>query len=87
MKDNESILAFNLRFIKLYNSIPMSIRPTNLAALLHYYELLPPLYRWQLEEKDVQSVELALTTCLHLEEKIRRTSFSFGVHDSHKDLS
>jgi hypothetical protein len=44
MKYNEIILAFNLRFIKLYNSIPMSILPTNLAALLHYYEILPPLY-------------------------------------------
>jgi hypothetical protein len=41
MKDNEHILTFNLRFIKSYNSIPTSIRPTNLAALLHYYELLP----------------------------------------------
>jgi hypothetical protein len=43
-KDNESILAFNLRFTKLYNCIPMNILPTNLVSLLHYYDLLPPLY-------------------------------------------
>jgi hypothetical protein len=87
MKDNESILTFNLRFIKSYNSIPTPIRPTNLVSLLHYYELLPPLYRWRLEEKNVQNLELALTTCLDFEEKICRTGFSFGIHDSHKYLS
>ena len=81
MKDNEIILAFNLRFIKSYNSIPMSIHPTNLVALLHYYELLPPLYRWWLEEKNVQNLEIALTILLDFEEKIRRTGFSFGIHD------
>jgi hypothetical protein len=76
MKDNESILTFNLRFIKSYNSIPTSIPPTNLASLLHYYELLPPLYRWRLEEKNVQNLELALSTCLDFKEKICRTSYS-----------
>jgi hypothetical protein len=87
MKDNESILAFNLRFIKFYNCIPMSIHPTNLASLLHYYDLLPPLYHWWLEEKNVQNLELALITCLDFEEQSHRTSFSFGGSDSHKDLS
>jgi hypothetical protein len=87
MKDNESILTFNLHFIKLYNLIPTLIRPTNLVALLHYYELLPPLYRWQLEEKNVQNLELFLSTCLDFEEKIRRTCYSFGIYDSHKELS
>jgi hypothetical protein len=65
MKDNESILTFNLKFIKLYNSIPTPILPTNLISLLHYYELLPPLYRWRLEEKNVQNLELALSTYLN----------------------
>jgi hypothetical protein len=65
----------------------MSICPTNLVSMLHYYEILPPLYRWRLEEKNVQNLELALTTCLDFEEQIRRTGFSFGIHDLHKDLS
>jgi hypothetical protein len=65
----------------------LSILPTNLDSLLHYYELLPPLYRWRLEENNVQNLELALSTCLDFEEKIRRTGYSFGIHDSHKDLS
>jgi hypothetical protein len=42
MKDNESILTFNLQFIKLYNLIPTPIFPTNLVALLHYYETFVP---------------------------------------------
>jgi hypothetical protein len=87
MNDNERILAFNLRFIKSYNSIPMSIFPTNLAALLLYYELLPPLYQWRLEEKNVQNLELDLITCLDFEEQSQRTCFSFGVSDSYKYLS
>jgi hypothetical protein len=44
MKESESIHVFNLMFIKLYNCIPMSIHLTNLDALLHYYDLLPPFY-------------------------------------------
>jgi hypothetical protein len=87
MKDNESILTFNLQFIKLYNLIPTPILPTNLVALLHYYELFPPLYRWRLEEKNVQNLELALSTCLNFEEQNRRTGYSFGIYDSHKELS
>jgi hypothetical protein len=87
MKDNESIHAFNLRFIKLYNCILMNIFPTNLVSLLHCYDVLPPLYRWPLEEKNVQNLELALNTCLDFEEQSRRTGFSFGVSDSHKYLS
>jgi hypothetical protein len=87
MKDNESILTFNLQFIKLYNLIPTPIFPTNLVALLHYYELFPPLYRWWLEEKNVQNLELALSTCLNFEEQNRRTGYSFGIYDSHKELS
>jgi hypothetical protein len=82
MNDNEGILAFGLRFIKLYNSIPISILPTKLAALFLYYELLPPFYRWRLEEKNVQNLELALITCLVFVEQSQRTSFSFGVFDS-----
>jgi hypothetical protein len=87
MKDSESILTFNLHFIKLYNLIPTLIHPTNSVSLLHYYEILPPLYRWWLEEKNVQNLELSLSTCLDFEEKISRTCYSFGVYDSHKDLS
>jgi hypothetical protein len=87
MKDNDIILTFNLKFINLYNSILTPIHPTNLASLLHYYELLPPLYRWQLEEKNVQNLELSLSTCLDFEEEIHRTGYSFGIDDSHKDLS
>jgi hypothetical protein len=40
-----------------------------------------------LEEKNVQNLELALSTCLDFEEKIHRTGYSFGIYDSHKDLS
>jgi hypothetical protein len=87
MKDNESIHDFNIRFIKLYNCIPTNILPTNLVSLLHYYDLLPPLYRWRLEENNVQNLELALTTCLDFEEQSRRTGFSFGVFNSQKYLS
>jgi hypothetical protein len=87
MKYNKSSLTFNLQFIKLYNLIPTTIRPTNLAALLHYYELLPPPYRWRLEGNNVQKIELALSTCLDFEEKNRRTGYSFGIYDSHKELS
>jgi hypothetical protein len=65
----------------------MSIHPTNLAALLYYYQILPPLYRWKLEENNVQNPQLSLTTFLNFKEKICRTSFSFGIHNSHKDLS
>jgi len=83
MKDNESILTFNIHFMKLYNLIPTPIHPTNLDALLHYYELLP-LYWWQLEEKNVHNLELDLSTCLDFEEKIRRTGYSFGIYDSQK---
>jgi hypothetical protein len=87
MKDNERFLAFNLRFTKLYKCIPMTIRPTNLVALLHYYDLLPPLYHWKLEENFIQNLELALTTFLDFKEQSRRTSFSICVLDSHNDLS
>jgi hypothetical protein len=36
---------------------------------------------------NVKNLELSLCTFLDFEEKIRRTSYSFGIHDSHKDLS
>jgi hypothetical protein len=65
----------------------MSIHPTNLETLFHYYYHLPPLYRWSLEEKNVQNLELELTTCLDFKEKSCRTSFYFGGFDSHKDFS
>jgi hypothetical protein len=88
MKDNEgAFLHLTLGLSSHTIQFLLSIRPTNLVALLHYYELLPPLYRWWLEEKNVQNLELALSTCLDFEEKIRRTCYSFGIHDSHKDLS
>jgi hypothetical protein len=48
---------------------------------------IPPIYRWRLEEKNVQNLELALTNCLDFKEQIRRTGLSFGIHDSHKYLS
>jgi hypothetical protein len=85
MKEIESILSFNLRFIKLYNVIPMSIFPTNLTTLFHYYDLLPPLYRWQLEEKKFQDLDLSLITFLDFKEKFCRKGFSFGGYDSQKD--
>jgi hypothetical protein len=87
IKDNESILIFNLQFIKLYNLIPTPILPTNLDYLFHYYKLLPPLYQWRLDENNVQNLELALSTCLDFEEKIHRIGYSFGISDLHKDLS
>jgi len=54
---------------------------------LHYYDILPPLYHWRLEEKNVQNLDLALITCIDFEEQYHRIGFSFGVCDSHKDLS
>jgi hypothetical protein len=87
IKESESIRDFNLRFIKLYNHISLSIHPTNLVSLLHYYDILPPLYHWRLEEKNVQNLELALITFLDFEEKMHRTCFSFGDCNLHKDLS
>jgi hypothetical protein len=87
MKDNEFFLylTLGLSIHTIQLLLPFSL--TNLASLLHYYEFIPPLYRWRLEEKNVQSLELVLSTFLDFEEKIHRTCYSFGIHDSHKGFS
>jgi len=68
----ETIKAFNLCFTKLYNQILKIIRPHNQAALMHYYNAIPPSFHHILEEKSVNNLGSTLQTCLEYEEKITR---------------
>lgn len=48
---SETIKAFKLKFTKLYNKIPKVIRPHEQAPLIHYYNIVPHVYKNMLEEK------------------------------------
>ena len=86
-KESETIKAFNLRFMKLYNRIPEAIRPTSQAALVQYYNALPPPYRHHLEEKNVNCLGSALQTCIEFEEQNIRTGLPFDQSGSKADMT
>ena len=75
VKSGKTIKAYNLKFIKLLIKIPEVIYPTQQAALVHYYNILPPAYHNQLEEKNIDSIGPALKVCLEFEDQNLRPTF------------
>jgi hypothetical protein len=83
----ETIKSFNLCFTKLYDQIPDIIRPHNQAIFMHYYNTLLVAYIHRLEEKDVNSLEFALKTCLEFEEQLARTGLPTEDFLEQNDMS
>jgi len=76
-KDGETIMAFNLRYMKLFNKLSEVIQPTPQAYLVHYYNSIPHIYfRW-LEEKGINCLGLSLEAYLEFEEQNLRICLPF----------
>lgn len=83
----ESIKAFNLRFTKFFNRILEIIRPQNQAAMIHYDNTLPPIFRNCLEDKNITKLFVALQACLEYEEHAMRTRLPLNDQSKNPDMS
>lgn len=84
-KEGETIKAFNLRFMNLYNRIPETIKPSSQASLVQYYNALPPPYRHHLEENNVNCLGSSLQVRIEFEEKKLQTNLPFEQPSSKTD--
>jgi hypothetical protein len=84
--DGETIKAFNLRFMKLFNKIPKVIIPTRQVSLAHNDNNLPLSYRHQLEENGIKCLGSTMQTCLEFEEHNLRIGLFFGNFGPKTDM-
>lgn len=71
----ETMKAFNLRFMNLYR-IPEVIRPHEHDTLIHYFNIIQPIYKNSIDEKVVDNIATNLQTFLEYEDHIQRTSLN-----------